>query len=150
VGVVETLALHNKELWEVPLESLKVAHKQEAMTDGQYLYGLVTLRELIADGLKLVTVDSTDIGDKWTYVSWGFHENMNRYLRAGSQRPEVWPLGMPDRQDHQFCPLDAEKGPHRGCFYRCLAFSQRDLKKETALFLYDIAIERIKRVSSGH
>ena len=143
-AIVETFSLDTKELWDLPLSALEVAHKQENMTDAQYLYALKTLRDLIADGLKLVKVDSTDIGDRWSYVSWGLHENCNRNLRSESHRPEVWPIGMPCRQEHQHCPLDKDRGPHRGCFYRCLAIHQTDLKRATALFLYDRAIEKAR------
>jgi len=142
-AIVETFS--PDELWELPLEALGVEHKQEKMTDRQYQYGLEAIRALIADGLKLVTVDSCDEGDKWTYVSWGLHENCNRHLKAGAHRPEVWPLGMPRRQDHQYCPLDTEEGPHRGCFYRCRAF-RRGLTRELALSLYDRAIEEVSSI----
>lgn len=116
--------------WAYPISSLKVNHSQEMMMDEQYLWGLTKIRELIAEGLPLEAWDSTEIGFKSTYVSWGLHD-----------REHVWPIGMPRRQDHQYCPLDIEKREHTGCFYRCLAFRNRsELTVNAALELYDAAI----------
>lgn len=137
-ALVEILGARDPVVWAYPIDRLEVAHDQEKMTNEQYLWALLTIQERITNGLRLVAFDSTAIGNKYTYCSWGFHED--RY--APKDIPGMWPIGMPRRQNRHHCPLDAEPERGRsGCFYRCLAFQKRqELNRELAIFLYTDAL----------
>jgi len=123
--------------WSYPLALLEVDHTQEDMTDEQYLWGLLRIRDAILGGCPLRKVDSTQIGNKYTHVSWGLEED-------GGSRPRVWPIGIPRRKAYQYCPLDMEQKEHLGCFYRCIAFQHpHSLTAGIAVGLYNDAIDKI-------
>ena len=140
VAYVEGFGVDDPPVWAYPADRLEVAHDQEKMTDPQYYWALLTIQERIRSGLRLVAIDSTTTGDKYTYCSWGFHDDRH----APEDIPAMWPIGMPRRQDHQCCPLDDDPDKGRsGCFYRCLAFQKRStLTQRRAVSRYtdDIAI----------
>ena len=106
---------------------------QEPMTNDQYLYGLRQLLEVVKTE-ELSGYDDTTIGDKSTECNWGF---------CGDDKA-VWPIGKPERQEHQLCPLDQDLDRRRGCFYRCRFFNaqHRRLSRANAIRLYKRMINK--------
>jgi hypothetical protein len=134
MGIVEVFSSGK---WSYPLDLLEVDHTQEDMIDEQYLWGLLRIRDIILGGCPLQKVDSTQIGNKYTHVSWGLEEDYG-------SRPKVWPIGIPRRMVHQYCPLDIGQEKHLGCFYRCMAFQHSHLLTAgIAVELYNDAIDKI-------
>ena len=111
------------------------------MGEGRYQDALRRLRDRIAGGIELNLEDSTEIGNKYTYCSWGMC----------SEDKEQWPdkddhtfpndferYGRMSRRDIPYCPLDTRKSRIKnsdriywGCFYKCRAFHQHQYGKLT-------------------
>lgn len=124
--------------------------KELFLNDGQHFQALIRFRDAIAGGMVLEYFDETAIGFKDTQATWG---QCSRVL-------EMWPdkethLFEPNNgyarvkyhRDRQMCPMDKRKHHNgQGCFYSCRIFQGPVPSKEEALKLYDISIERVKKI----
>lgn len=115
------------------------------LTDDQYQAQLLRLRQQIADGLPLVSVDDNTPGNKHSEVSWGLCTT--DWPRDALFREDRPILGSAHRGPDHKCPFD--QGPPGtdhgwGCFWRCHVFQGRLNDPTEALKLYDITIaERV-------
>jgi hypothetical protein len=111
-----------------------IINNQKVLTVGQYREVLLKLKELIEAGEPLVLEDSDEIGNKYTYSTWGMCTNSKEvyfdphmhifpqdFIDDGRVAPIDRPSGLP-------CPFDEQSRrkagdfEHYGCFYRCRIF----------------------------
>lgn len=115
------------------------------MPDDRHLIALKRIRQQIADGLELNSVDSNDIGNKYTHCSWGLCSgNKEQWPDA---EDHLWPhefktagrVAPKYQKNHQHCPFDSNQSDEfrSGCFWTCMIFQGGLRDRNTALMRYD-------------
>ena len=102
------------------------------LTDEQYYSILLKIKETVnAPDFAVRCVDSTTIGDKYTWSNCGFC-NDNFTEEETALFPDQFPgrKSMKYRLENHKCPFDLRRKPGilgwgSGCFYRCYVFSHR-------------------------
>lgn len=117
------------------------------LTDEQYLERLKILRKYIHSVNRVVGYDSVVVGHKKTCVNVGFcNDNPDlipENMRMFSDQPNV----LKYTAKNQMCPLDKRtNGESWGCFFTCLFFQHKLVNKSRILALYNIKIEKAKKM----
>lgn len=112
-----------------------IINNQKVLTVEQYREVLLKLKELIEAEEPLVLEDSDEIGNKYTYSTWGMCTNSKEvyfdphmhifpqdFIDYGRVAPIDRPPGLPCPFDEPRHRLAGDAFEHYGCFYRCRIF----------------------------